>query len=232
MPFRPQFWPTVLTVPMLIVLIGLGTWQVQRYGWKTELIDKLNSRAEAPAVDLPAAPDADADLEFMRVKVKGTFLNDHELHMAGRSLRGNAGLHIMTPLRRSDGKGYELVDRGWVPPEREDPATRAEGLVEGEVTVDGIIRIAKGQGMFIPDNNAEKNGWFFVDPPAMAKAAGIPSLPNHFIISGDDSVPGGFPVGKQWRINLPNNHLEYAFTWYSFAVILLVIYVIYHRKRV
>ena len=231
MPFRPQFWPTVLTVPMLIVLMGLGTWQVSRYGWKTDLIDKLNTRAEAPAVDLPGTPDPEADLEFMRVRVTGTFLHDKELHLVARSLRGNAGLHILTPLRRADGMGFELVDRGWVPPEREDPATRESGQIEGEVAVDGIVRLAKGQGAFIPDNNAEKNAWFFVDPPAMAAATGVASLPGHYIVSGDDRIPGGYPVGRQWRINLPNNHLEYAFIWYSFAVILLVIYVLYHRKR-
>ena len=230
MGFRPQFWPTVVTVPMLIALVGLSIWQFNRYGWKADLIEKLNTRAESEAIDLPAAPPATDDLEFQRVRVTGTYLHDKEFHLVARSMRGNPGLHVFTPLRRADTGGIELVNRGWVPGDRLDVATRSEGQLAGEVTVEGILRLTKGQGSFIPDNDPVKNVWFFIDPAAMAKAAGLEGLPQHYIVSGNTDVPGNFPVGKQWRINLPNNHLEYALTWLFMAMALLVIYVVYHRK--
>lgn len=231
MQFRPQFWPTLLTVPMLIVLVGLGSWQVNRYAWKADLIEKLNTRAESDAVALPADLKAPDEMEFQRIRVTGTYLHDRELHLVARSLRGNPGIHVLTPLRRADGKGIELVDRGWVPPERIEPEERAAGQIDGEVTVEGIIRLAKGQGSFIPDNDPAKNVWFFIDPVAMASAARVPGLPAYYIVSGNEDLPGGYPVGKQWRIDLPNNHFEYALTWYLLAVSLLVVYVVYHRKR-
>ncbi|MDA0661234.1 MAG: SURF1 family protein [Proteobacteria bacterium] len=230
MRFRPQFWPTVVTVPMLIALIGLSIWQFNRYGWKADLIEKLDTRAESAAIDLPPAGAITEALEFQRVRVAGTYLHDKEFHLVARSLRGNPGVHIFTPLRRADGSGIELINRGWVPGDRLDASTREPGQLAGAVTVEGIIRLDKGQGNFIPDNDPKKNVWFFVDSKAMAQAAGLDALPPYYIVSGNTDVPGGFPVGRQWRINLPNNHLEYALTWLFMAMALLVIYVVYHRK--
>ena len=231
MRFRPQLWPTLMTIPMFVALLGLGTWQIQRHEWKADLVDKLRQRAEAPAVVLPATLDSLDAYEFSRVRVAGTFLNDQEYHLIGRSMRGNPGLHILTPLRRADGNGLVLIDRGWVPFDRRAAETRPEGQLNDPVVVVGIIRLSKGQGSFMPDNEPHSNTWFFIDPAAMAAARGIDSLPRYYIASADDAVPGGFPIGRQWRLDIANNHLEYAFTWYFMALALLVIYIIYHRQR-
>lgn len=230
MTFRPTFWPTLFTVPALIVLVALGFWQLQRLHWKDDLITKLNDRATAAAVDLPAgalgAPD---EWQFRRVRVAGVFAHDKETHLLNRSLRGNPGVHVMTPLVRSDGGGAVLVDRGWVPFERRDPKDRAAGQVGGTVVVEGILRLESGQGNFVPDNEPVKNAWFFVDTQAVGRHTGIEVAPGYYIVSGDDAVPGGFPVGRQWRLDIRNDHLQYAITWFSLAVALLVIYLLYIR---
>ena len=231
MRFRPQFWPTLMTVPMFVALLVLGTWQIQRYEWKSDLITKLHQRADAPAIMLPPPGDSPEAIEFARVRLAGTFLNKSEYYLIGRSMRGNPGLHVLTPFRRADGGGVELIDRGWIPFDRRAPENRAEGQLNGTVVVEGIIRLAKGQGRFMPDNEPQNNLWFFIDPGAMAAARGIASLPPYYISSGDTAVPGGFPIGKQWRLDIANNHLEYAFTWYFMALALLVIYFIYHRQK-
>src|SRR3546814_3771725 len=130
------------------------------------------------------------------------------MHLGNRSLNGNPGLHVVTPLVRADGAGAVLVDRGWVPFERRDPATRAEGQIAGEVTVEGIVRLAKEQGLYIPDNEPDKNLWFYIDPPAMAQAAGLESLSPFYVLAGENKVPGGFPIGRQWQLDIRNDHLE------------------------
>jgi len=231
MRFRPQFWPTLMTIPMFVALLVLGTWQIQRYDWKSDLITKLRQRADAPAIMLPPTVDSPEAYEFSRVRITGTFLNKGEYYLIGRSMRGNPGLHVLTPFRRADGGGVELVDRGWVPFDRGTPESRPEGQLDGTVVVEGIIRLAKGQGRFMPDNEPQNNLWFFIDPDAMAAARNIAPLPRYYISSGDKVVPGGFPIGKQWRLDIANNHLEYAFTWYFMALALLVIYIIYHRQK-
>lgn len=231
MTFRPKFWPTVMTVLMLAVLLGLGTWQVQRYGWKTDLIDKLQARATSAPIALPADVVDLAALEFQHVHVAGTFLHDKEMYLIGRTLHGSPGLHVVTPLRRADGKGYVLIDRGWIPFERRAPATRAAGQIEGDVAFEGIVRLAKGPGTFTPDNDPKGNNWYYVDPEGMARAADIDTLPGYYVMSAAEAPPGGYPLTRQWRLDIRNNHIEYALTWYLMAAILIVIYIIFHRER-
>ncbi len=231
MKFRPRFWPTVTTVAMLAALLALGTWQVQRYGWKSDLIEKLQSRSESAAIALPGKAVALEEIEFQRVRVTGTFLHEREFFLIGRSLRGAPGLHVITPLRRADGKGYALIDRGYIPFERRLTVARASGQVAGVVSFEGVVRLAKGPGTFTPENDPKGNNWYFIDPDAMASVAGIGGLPGYYVLSAAKDTPGGYPVTRQWRVDIRNNHVEYAITWYLMALVLVVIYVLYHRQN-
>jgi len=229
--FRPTLWPTLFSVPAFIALVALGTWQVQRLHWKQDLIDKLQTRSVSAAVAPPADGVPLEDMEFQHVRTTGTYRHDHEFFLIGRSLNGNAGLHVLTPLIPADGGKAILVDRGWVPFERRDPKDRAGGQVAGPVTVDGIVRLQKPPGYFTPANEPSNNNWFFIDTAAMAATAGIPLRAGYYIVSDKAELPGGFPVGRQWRLDIRNDHLEYAITWYSLALALLVIYILYHRRK-
>lgn len=238
MRFRPTFWPTVFTIPALLVLIGLGTWQLDRLQWKTALIAEIEGRIDAPPAPLTevlaeAGNDRDA-VQYRQVILTGSFRHDAEMYLAARSMNGNVGYHVVTPFDLADG-GTVLVDRGWVPPERKLPAQRPEGQVEGEVTLEGVLRVPRAEKSWLqPDNEPHNNMWFWIDLPAMAEharlgAAGSGLVPV-YVEAGAAENPGGFPIGGQTRINLPNDHLQYALTWYALAVILAVIYVIYHRR--
>lgn len=229
MAFRPKLWPTLFTIPVLISLIALGGWQVQRLYWKDTLIERLQARGSAEPVALPQWIDNVEAFEFRRVSVTGEFIHDKEFYVINRSLNGKPGLNIVTLLKRADGGGHVLVNRGWVPFDKRDPKTRSEGQVTGGVIIDGIIRIAKGPAMFTPENEPHNNTWFFVDPSSMSAAAGLPPLQGYYILAANAS-PGGFPVGHQWRVDLRNDHLQYAITWFALALGLIVIYVIYHRQ--
>jgi surfeit locus 1 family protein len=225
--FRPTLWPTLFSVPAFIVLVGLCIWQVQRLHWKENLIAARESRvAEAP-VALPPAGDDPASVDYRRVRLEGTFLHDKELYLGARSLNGNPGYHVLTPFTLAGG-GAVLVDRGWVPIERKVPESRAEGQLEGNRTVDGIVRLAPGKAWMQPDNEPGQNMWFFVDLPAMAAASGIDVRTDLYVDAGPAENPGKYPVGGQTRIELPNDHLQYAITWGLLAAALAVIYVLYH----
>ena len=121
--FRPTFWPTLLTVSMLAVLVGLGTWQLQRLEWKTQLIAERDAGLAAAALSLPADDGQLAALEFRKVTARGRFLHDRELYVGSRTNHGKAGYHVLTPLQVEDGTVL-LVNRGWVPLDRHDPASR------------------------------------------------------------------------------------------------------------
>jgi surfeit locus 1 family protein len=123
-----------------------------------------------------------------------------------------------------------LVDRGWVPVARKAPESRAEGQVAGLQTVDGVARVPPSRAWMQPDNEPANNIWFYVDLPAMAAASGVALRTDLYVDAGPAENPGGYPVGGQTRIELPNDHLQYAITWGLLAVALAVIYVLYHLK--
>lgn len=228
--FRPTFWPTVISVPAFLLLVGLGTWQVQRLYWKTALIEKLESRMAAPAMDLPARlEDVDA-AEYRRARVRGRFLHDREMYLLGYSPRGSAGFYVVTPLMRADAPAV-LINRGWVPPERKDPARRQAGQPPVEVVVEGIVRKPQTPGWFTPDNAPDENQWFSIDPEAMGRAAGLDQVAPIYVQALAAEAPEGAPAGLPSTVTLRNEHLQYAVTWYALALALAVIYVLYHRQR-
>lgn len=227
---RPLLWPTLITLPAVLGALALGTWQVQRLHWKNDLIAERQARRDAPPLaGLPATFNA-AEHEFRKVRIEGRFLHAKELYLAARSERGNAGYHVITPLAL-EGGGTILVNRGWIPLERKSPETRQPGQVEGKTAVEGYLRVPPPRGWFVPDNEPDRNFWFYVDVPAMARKMQLADAKPYILEAGPAETLGGYPRGGITRFELPNDHLQYAITWYAMAIIGTVIFVLYHRKR-
>jgi surfeit locus 1 family protein len=230
--FRPALGPTMFTVLGVVFMVFLGSWQVQRLFWKQDLIITRQSRFTAPLVT-PLLANADSatvgEFEFYRVRLEGMFLHDHEMFLGARSLMGHLGYHVITPLRCADGS-LVLIDRGWVPLDYKDPASRAATQIEGPVSLEGVIRADGRKSRFTPDNVPEENFWFYVDLPAMASYAGQDPFASWYVEASATPNPGGFPVGGQSKLDLPNDHLQYALSLYSLALALFVIYLIYSNK--
>jgi surfeit locus 1 family protein len=211
-------------------MLGLGVWQLERLQWKEALIAERTERTGAAPIPLPGPNANVANLEYHRVQVTGEFLNDKEIFLGARSLNGNAGYHLVTPFQLTDGRVL-FVDRGWIPLDRKAPASRAAGELKGPVTLDAVIRLRGTQNWMVPDNRPDLDFFFWADLPAMAKLMQLPTAETRFFLeAGPAKIPGGYPIGGQTRIDLPNDHLQYAITWFSLAGALLVIYVIYHRR--
>ncbi len=229
--FRFTLWPTLFTVPALIFIMGLGFWQLERLEWKTNLIATREAALAAPAVPAPATLAAANPLEFHHVTVGGKFDNAHELYIAALDPRGVSGFQIVTPFTLDDGSVL-LVNRGFVPDVRKDPATRQQGQIEGETSIEGILRLnVTPTGWLVPTNRPGDNFWFYVDIPAMAETLHLTNVLPYYVEAGPAPNPGGLPLGGQTRVSLPNDHLQYAITWFSFAVTLVVIYLVYHYRR-
>ncbi len=235
--FRPTLWPTLIALPALIALIALGLWQLERLAWKEALIEERQARSRAPAAALPEDLGQPNSLEFQAIRVAGRFLHGRELYLAARTFDGRVGLHVVTPFALDDGR-ILLVDRGWIPEGRRDPATRPEGQVPGDVALTGLLRRPGWRGLawLEPDNQPEDNIWFWVEPAAMAAAAGLGPeagalIGEVYLDAGPAENPGGWPVGGRTPIELANDHLQYALTWFALALALAAIYVIYHLRR-
>jgi surfeit locus 1 family protein len=225
---------TALMLAGLAVLIGLGVWQLQRLEWKEKLIARIESRTKGDPIALKRAiaiAREGRDPSYYRVRVEGRFHHAKERYLYTVSSDGKVGWDVITPLETADGD-MVLVDRGFVPDQLKEPASRAAGQVENVVAVTGIVRSPETQGLFTPDNEAAANRWYWRDLPAMARSAfpgGTVQVAPFFLEAEKTSVPGGWPEGGQTRLEIPNNHLQYAVTWFLLAAVLLAIYGVYVR---
>jgi surfeit locus 1 family protein len=229
---RPRLVPTLFTVPGVLILLVLGVWQVQRLHWKEGLIAQRDAAVAAAPIAPPQTLNEARSLEFRHVVATGTFQNDKELFLAASSDSGEAGYQIVTPLVLEDGRTL-FVNRGFVPTEIKDPAKRAAGELAGVQRVAGLLRVPPDAkpSFFLPNNRPDLNLWFWVDLPAMARQDSIADPVPFYIDADKASNPGGWPKGGITRLDLPNDHLQYAITWFSLAVALIVIYVVYHRRN-
>lgn len=230
--FRPGLWPTVAVGVAVAILVTLGTWQLQRLAWKERLIERLAERTSAAPMDLPRDLSDSEALAYLPVRLTGRFLHDREMYLVGRSYRGQAGFHVVTPMALEDGRAI-LVDRGWVPPERKDPETRAEGRGDALVTVEGLLRPGgwRGSALFKPTNQPAERLWVWPDLPEMAAEAGLErAVDTVYVAAGAAADSARYPIGGRTELVLRNDHLQYAITWYALAAVLLVIYLLHQSK--
>jgi surfeit locus 1 family protein len=215
---------------MLPMLIGLGVWQVERLHWKEGLLASIDQSTHA--APLPIDEPRIRNLEgirppYMRVSLRGQFDHAKEAYLFGGDIAGNPGYHVITPFHAINGMTF-LVDRGYVPSDKRDPATRPEGQVTGEQTVVGLLRLDEKPGLFTPAADVAHRVFYVRDGMAIAKAIGIQISDDSIIDADATPNPGGWPRGGQTIIDIPNNHLSYAFTWFGLAVVLMGIYIAYH----
>ncbi len=229
---RSIFWPSFFSAGAFVVLVGLGTWQLERLAWNEALIAARQAAVTAPPVELPSTLAAARGLEYHRVRASGQFRNDRELYLGATDEDGRPGYQVITPLVLADGDAV-LIERGFVPQASRSPSTRQAGEPQGETTVTGLLRVAPDgkPHWFLPDNSAERNYWFYVDISAMAAAAHLDRVLPFYVDADATPNPGGLPIGGQTRLDLPNNHLQYAITWYALAAGLVGVYIVFIRRR-
>ena len=215
-----------------ILTFGLGTWQVFRWRWKLNLIQRLEERTSAEPISLPEDMSNIEELEYRRIKVKGRFDHSNEMFLAPRSLvikgtadhggglisagnRAAIGSWVVTPFELSDRKGVRiLINRGWIPREKLNPKNRPEGQVSEEMEIIGILRNSEKRPPFGAKNDDNKNQWNHRDLQGMAGKLG--TLAVFLDADSDSTIPGG-PIGGQTRVTLRNEHLSYVVTWYGLS---------------
>lgn len=226
--FLRGFSVAVLVLICLSILISLGTWQVRRMYWKEQLLSDMQQRRTMPPVTIDGI-EADlasgVDVEYRRVRLSGVFDHTRERHFFATH-QGATGYYIYTPLTMDDGR-IVFVNRGFVPFEMKDASTRMQGQIAGKVTVDGLFRnrLPGKPSSLVPDNDSVKNIFYWKDIDAMIASTGLDAsvvLP-FFVDAGPEAVAGGWPQGGVTLFDLPNNHLQYAITWYGLAAALALV---------
>jgi surfeit locus 1 family protein len=240
--WRQLVVPAIVTVIAFAILVGLGLWQLERLGWKEALIARVAAGTAADPTPAPGPNDWRSldlpALEYAPVAVTGRFDHAKEIHVVftltePKGAAGGIGYLVVTPLRTDDG-WWAYVNRGFVPRERKEPATRAGGQTEGETTVVGLLRAPHARSWFTPSDNAATNAWFSRDPKLYAATSGLPSgevAPYLIDARFEPALPGGLPQGGETLVNFSNNHLQYALTWFGLAAALVAIFAAFAVRR-
>lgn len=236
---KPQFVPSLILLISLPVLLWLGTWQLERLAWKEALIARVEARVKQPPIPLPpsetwATMRRAAD-EYRRVTLRGEFDHSKEQYWHTTPVAGQKGVQVITPLTLSDGTTV-LVNRGFISDAFKNPQARAFGQVGGQVggqmgsqvTISGLLHWHGVRTWFDPPDEPQNNFWFVRDVQSMAQNMGVTAAP--FFVDADaaQNSAKNAPIGGQTRLHFSNRHLEYALTWYSFALILVIIFVLWH----
>jgi surfeit locus 1 family protein len=223
----------LFSIAGVVCLLALGFWQLERREWKRELLADLRHALSetAPAQEFRDA-EADRQRDYIRTRLKGEFDHAQERYLFSIAAR-EPGWQVITPLRTVD-RRLVLVNRGFVPERLRRPESRREGLVRGELEVMALVRKQASAGPFTPANQPERNIWYWADVPALLDSIAIPKgfLASERMV---EALPR--PGAPQWPKPMPpdpraipDNHLQYALTWFALAGILVIMTVLLLRS--
>jgi len=231
--FRPGWVPTLVTLPLLAFLVGLGMWQLDRAEQKRSLLEQWQDRRDDPPAALEAVLAGEAK-RFSRVVARGRFDGEHQFLLDNRIRDNRPGFHVLTPLKLAEGEGAILVNRGWAPMGKGRSDLPELPVPEGPVQVVGGLAPPPQTGIRMGPPDPGKGNWpkvvQHVDPERVSRQLGYPVRSR--VIRLDPSAPGGFE--RDWGKPVPfgpKRHLGYAFQWFALAATLLVIYGAVNTKR-
>lgn len=220
-------WLLLAAAVACLLFLALGAWQLQRMGWKHDLIARTEARIHAAPVPPPAATEWPAVVadpqawEYRRLRLEGVFLHDREALVQATTVLG-AGHWVLTPLRLADGSTV-LVNRGFVPPERKDLAARGAPPPQGPVAVTGLLRISEPGGGFLRSNDPAAGRWYSRDVAAIATARGLQQgMAPYFLDAQATGAADAWPRAGLTVLRFADNHLVYALTWFGMAALSVV----------
>ena len=194
-------------IVVIVGLLALGSWQVQRLAWKRSLIAQVDARVAAKPV--PGPVTAGSEDAYRRVAATGVFERERDSFVQASTVRG-PGWWVITPLRTTDGRTV-LINRGYV------PARTAPPPVSGAVSVTGLLRLTEPRGGFLRSNDPAADRWYSRDVAAIAARRGLGATVPYFIDADATATTEKGPVAGLTVIRFPNNHLAYAITWFILA---------------
>jgi surfeit locus 1 family protein len=243
---RPANGLVILSmIIMTALLCALGTWQVSRLHWKEALIARVNERLSTEPVALSELPltSNPGDLEYSPVSLTGSYQDNCE-NFEFTTHEGQSGWNIFSPMQLSpgtlEGRSMIMVNRGFVPYNQRDAVRNQQNneVLNQEIT--GLLRVPIGAkpGYFVNDNDIAAKTFFWRDINAMIEACGL-ALSTFAPVYVDNGIPGNpspadsLPIPGTTIVSFPNNHLQYAITWYGLALALLGVgsYFLYGRRN-
>ncbi|HXQ12616.1 MAG TPA: SURF1 family cytochrome oxidase biogenesis protein [Caulobacteraceae bacterium] len=229
---RFEIVPTIAAVIGIAILIGLGVWQIQRLHWKEAILARVAALENAPPRPLEPLllrAAAGADVDYHRVQATCPELEIGPYLRLYAVWQGYGGYRIIAacPIAAGPYRAI-LVDRGFI----------AQGLPLGggrplTDPIVGVLRKGDTRNFVTPANQPRQNLWYWRDIPAMAAALGASAPAPSFLMLERPPPPPGGPTLAAIPADIPNNHLQYAITWFGLALALAGVYLasLWTRRR-
>ncbi|MDE2584160.1 MAG: SURF1 family protein [Betaproteobacteria bacterium] len=227
--FRPRLWPTLATLALLPLLIGLGQWQLQRAATKAVLQAELEARAAQAPLTMPTTPATAEALRFHRIIARGVFEPERQILLDNQVDQGTAGYHVLTPLHLAHSDLRLLVDRGWVPAGADRQQLPAIPTPSGEVRLEGLAVVPSPRYFALAPEQTGSGIWQNLDLEHYRERMGMALQP--VLLQLDPQSPAGFR--RDWpRPDLGRErHLAYAWQWFGLAATLAIIWIVTNLER-
>ena len=212
----------LFVILFVTIFCALGTWQLYRLQWKLELISEITYGLNSSPIEYSTL----IKKNYQRVTIKGKFDYDKQFYLYSLNDNGKPGYDVITPFRTNRNENV-LINRGWIVKELKDsPSINLKN--DSEKKIIGLLREIYKPNMFKPDNDLKNNIWFSINLEDLKKATGEQF--NEFVIFLEDNQVK-VPVPKKISIDVPNNHLKYAITWYAISISIIFYYLYFRRKK-
>jgi cytochrome oxidase assembly protein ShyY1 len=225
--------PVIMAAAGLILLVGLGLWQLERKEWKEGLIAALAARVSAAPSELPPAAEwgalSPAADEFRHVKLRVVFPAESRpawLYTGASALRDDVkstGYFAFTPARLAGGQQI-VVNRGFAP-------EKGAPLLGGQAEITGYLRWPEKPGWFVAPHDSTGETWLVRDHAMMARTRGWGDVAPFYIDQEGPPAAGNQPRPGPLKVTLKNDHLNYALTWFSLSIVLSIIFSLWLWRR-
>mgnify|MGYP001204259039 FL=1 len=202
----------------ITLFCSLGTWQLYRLQWKQDLINQISEGLNS----VPIQYSQNINKNYQRVTLVGKYNFKNQIYLYNLNKKGQPGFDVITPFETLN-KENVLINRGWIKKEfKNNPRINSFSK-----NIKGLLKESNKKNIFTPENDLKENIWFSINLNEIQKLTGKKF--NKFIVYLEDEKINT-PKPKEITIDLPNNHLKYAITWYSISVSILF-YFLYFRKK-
>jgi surfeit locus 1 family protein len=216
---KNQLLFNIFVLSVITLFCALGTWQLVRLQWKNTLIDQISEGLKSSPVNY----SDEVKVNYQRVLIEGNYNFEKQIYLYSLNDKGQPGYDVITPFESRFSENV-LVNRGWIKSNLKNnivinktPDSKIQGL---------ILEIRK-PNIFKPENDIKKNIWFSINLEQVQKVTGK-NFSNYILYLENKKI--NIPKPKKITIDLPNNHLKYAITWYSISISIFG-YFLYFRKK-
>ena len=214
-----SFLFSAFVILFVTLFICLGTWQLYRLQWKQDLINEIKSGLQSEPIKYSKI----IDKNYQRVFLKGKYNFKSQIYLYSLNEKGQPGFDVITPFETLD-KENILINRGWI---NKTLKNKSEINIVNEKKIQGLLKKNTKKNIFKPENDIKKNIWFSINLEE------IQNITNKEFTNFTVYLEGAkenIPSPKQITIDVPNNHLKYAITWYSISISIFF-YFLYFRKK-